>query len=496
MNREKTALRPAFDEHALKALLEQNNDELHRAFEANFGLKRGAVHYYALKRAVHALWEAEKKPLEEIVCSLCEIPMRPEVMRAIVPHITVYETYFFRHPEHFAWLRDTFLPELEQRKRTEGKRSVSCWSAGCSTGEEAYSLAMTLFEYFEEQPGWDIKVLATDINHASLEIARQGCYGDWSFRDTPPALKARFFEPCSHSAEPVPGLPRLTRYRVDGRIRRMVAFAELNLHAPQWDLSTLSDRPFDLILCRNVLIYLQRDAAKALVARFAEQMEPKSVLIVGPSEPWLLGSALFISQQIPNGTVFIKKENPLHSVHVAAHLPEPKPQAQVSIVPVPSASKYLASEYRLPHTTSIPTDEKAPDLCATNPREEAISRAKVLADSGDAARAIELCSKLLEDETTDPELYYLRGIAHLHARDLSSAESDLKKSLFLEPDNIVAYIALASIAKARGDEREMKKHYSNALHFLSKIKESEIVPGSEGIPAKAMRDMIASLMAE
>jgi len=484
MNREKTALRPAFDEHALKALLEQNNDELHRAFEANFGLKRGAVHYYALKRAVHALFEAEKKPLEEIVRSLCEIPLRPDVMRAIVPQITVYETYFFRHPEHFAWLRDTFLPELEQRKRTEGKRSVTCWSAGCSTGEEAYSLAMTLFEYFEAQPGWDIKVLATDINHASLEIARHGCYGDWSFRDTPPAVKARFFEPCTHSAEPVPGLPRLTRYRIDGRIRRMVAFAELNLHAPQWDMSTLSDRPFDLILCRNVLIYLQKDAAKALVARFAEQMEPKGVLIVGPSEPWLLDNALFIPKQIPNGTVFVKKEPPQSpaQVEAAVQLPKPPPQIQTSITLAPSASEHPLPQHPSPH--------------AVNPRAEAIANARHLADSGDAARAIELCSKLLEEETTDPELYYLRGIAHLHARNLPSAESDLKKSLFLEPDNIVAYIALASIAKARGDEREMKKHYSNALHFLSKIKESEIVPGSEGIPAKAMRDMIASLMAE
>jgi chemotaxis protein methyltransferase CheR len=493
MNREKTAWRSAIDEHALKALLEQNNDELHRAFEANFGLKRGAVHYYAIKKAVHALFEAEKKPLEEIVRSLCEIPMRPDVMRAIVPHITVYETYFFRHPEHFAWLRDTFLPELEQRKRTEGKRSITCWSAGCSTGEEAYSLAMTLFEYFGAQSGWDIRVLATDINHASLEIARQGCYGDWSFRDTPPALKARFFEPCTQSAEPVPGLPRLTRYRVEGRIRRMIVFAELNLHAPQWDMSTLSDRPFDLIFCRNVLIYLQKDAAKALVARFAEQMEPKGVLIVGPSEPWLLDTALFIPQHIPNGTIFVKKEPPQSpaQVEAAVQLPKPLPQIQTSTAPAPSTSEHFLSQQ-----TSILTDKKASSPHAVNPRAEAIANARHLADSGDATRAIELCSKLLEEETTDPELYYLRGIAHLHARNLPSAESDLKKSLFLEPDNIVAHIALASIAKARGDEREMKKHYSNALYFLSKIKESEIVPGSEGIPAKAMRDMIVSLMAE
>jgi chemotaxis protein methyltransferase CheR len=480
MTREKAALHPAFDEHTLKALLEQKHSALQGALEANFGLKPGAVHYYSLKKAIHALMEAEKKPLEEAVRLLCEIPMRPEVARTVVSHITVYETYFFRHPEHFAWLRGTFFPELEARKRASEDLSVRCWSAGCSTGEEAYSLAMTLFDCFSAQHGWNIKVVATDINHASLEIAHQGWYGEWSFRDVSPALKARFFEPGSQSAELVPGLPRFTRYRIDARIRQMVTFAELNLHG-QWDMSTLSDRPFDLILCRNVLIYLQRDAAKAIVARFAEQMCPGGALIVGPSEPWFLDGSPFTPQPIPNGTVFIKREKLQTDVHPGEKLREPVlPQVQTCAVPPPSA----------PKNNSVSAPLLSP------PREEAIAIARDLADSGEAARAIELCTALLKEETTNPELYYLRGIAHLHARDLSSAESDLRTSLFLEPDNIVAYVALASIAKARGDVREMKKHYSNALHFLSKIKASDIVPGSEGMPAKAMRDMIVSLMTD
>lgn len=491
MNKEQRTLHAAFDEHALKTLLEQNRNQIQRSLEANFGLKPGAVHYYSLKKAVHALQEAEKKPLPEIIRLLCEIPMREDVVRIIVPHITVYETYFFRHPEHFAWLRDSFLPGLEIRKRAGGKLSITCWSAGCSTGEEAYSLAMTLFDYFKGQEGWELKVVATDINHESLDIARHGCYGEWSFRDLPREIKERFFYECNDAYELVPGLPRLKRYRIDTRIQQMVTFAELNLSAPQWDVSELSARTFDLIVCRNVLIYLHQDAAKALISRFAEYLEPNGALIVGPSEPWFLNDSPFVAQQIRNGTVFIKNEQTERSEPHARQLSMLRTEKR--IVPPAAPAESLSPPQPTLKTTFTVTMHEAP-LRAKEEREEVIANARHLADSGEAARAIELLSELIQKETTDPELYYLRGLAYIHTRDLSSAESDLKKSLFLEPDNVVAYIALASIAKERGNESEMKKHYSNALHFLSKIEETAVVPGSNGIPAKAMRDMISSLM--
>jgi len=502
MNKEQRTLHAAFDEHALKTLLEQNRNQIQRSLEANFGLKPGAVHYYSLKKAAHGLQEAEKKPLPEIIRLLCEIPMREDVVRIIVPHITVYETYFFRHPEHFAWLRDSFLPGLEIRKRAGGKLNITCWSAGCSTGEEAYSLAMTLFDYFKGQQGWELKVVATDINHESLDIARHGCYGEWSFRDLPREIKERFFYECNDALELVPGLPRLKRYHIDTRIQQMVTFAELNLSAPQWDVSELSARTFDLIVCRNVLIYLHQDAAKALISRFAEYLEPNGALIVGPSEPWFLNDSPFVAQQIRNGTIFIKKENSAQSEQHTKQLSAQRLENPNSIKTVAESltpqKTAPAESLSLPHptlkTTFAVTMHEAP-LRAKEEREEVIANAHHLADSGEAARAIELLSELIQKETTDPELYYLRGLAYIHTRDLSSAESDLKKSLFLEPDNVVAYIALASIAKERGNESEMKKHYSNALHFLSKIEETAVVPGSNGIPAKAMRDMISSLMA-
>ena len=518
------AHQPLFIEHELKSLLERYEAQLHRAFEANFGFKRDAVHFYSIKKAVHALLEAsaEAVSMETVVRQLCEIPMRPDVLRTVVPHLTVYETYFFRHPEHFEWLRTSFFQKLETRKRAAGDFAVMCWSAGCSTGEEAYSLAIELSEHFKAQEGWKVKVLATDINLESLAIARKGCYGEWSFRDMPSTFRAKFFSPCDHDAEPVPGLPRMTRLRVHQAVRDLVSFSELNLHTPQWDTlnAEIQERSFDIIFCRNVLIYLQPDAAKSLVSRLAEKLSPHGVLVVGPSEPWLLKDTPLLPYSIPNGTVFFKQEHPdfrsprptqpaqspqlaqltgraLTTHMVTAHVLTAQSKSGgahahiLSTAGQPPQKRIIQPALRsvrgAPGDTPINTQE--------NSRESALQHAREFADAGEADRALELIAMLLREETTNAELYYLRGVAQIHKGDLAAAESDIKKSLFIEPDNIVAYVALASISKTRGNLREMKKHYSNALYYLSKIKETDIVPDSEGIPAKAMRDMIESLIA-
>ncbi len=501
----KKTCRPLIDEHELQTLLDRHSAPLQRAFEANFGFKRDAVHFYSIKKAVQALLEANLElestightTLENIVGQLCEIPMRPEVLRTVVPHITVYETYFFRHPEHFEWLRTTFLPELKARKRAARDFDILCWSAGCSTGEEAYSLAIVLSECFTAQEGWNVKVIATDINPVSLDIARKGCYGEWSFRNVPSTVRSKFFSPCDNERESVRGLPGISRCRVDRSVQGLVSFSELNLHVPQWDAlnAELSERTFDIIFCRNVLIYLHLNAAKTLVARFTEKLASHGVLVVGPSEPWLLKDTALIPHSIPGGSVFFKEENSrrratqqsVHSAWAAASL-ESTTRTQASPVAERAPQKIV-------NALAIQTAQFSPENTHKNTRERAIQRARQLADSGETEQALGLISELLKEETTNAELYYLRGVALLHKGDSASAESDIKKSLFIEPDNIVAYIALASIAKAQGNLREMKKHYSNALYYLSKINETDIVPDSDGIPAQAMRDMVESLMA-
>ena len=115
---------------------------------------------------------------------------------ALAKYLTVGETYFFRDPDSFEWLERHVLPSLVA-ERADSSRSLRLWSAGCCTGEEAYSLAISCSRVVPDRQNWSVYVLGTDLNETSLEKARAGLYSDWSFRSSPESLQARYFTSCA-----------------------------------------------------------------------------------------------------------------------------------------------------------------------------------------------------------------------------------------------------------------------------------------------------------
>ncbi len=182
--------------------------------------------------------------------------------------ITTNLTSFFREMHHFDYLAKEFLPEF--RKRNKGK-TLRIWSAGCSTGEEVYSIAMTLHEALSDISQWDIKILATDLDSEVLATAASGVYAKDRINSLPQEkLKRWFLQGKGKQAGKVKVVPEL---------QKMVTFRKLNL-METWPLSN----KFDVIFCRNVLIYFDKDTQGRLVNRFGEQLENDGRLIVGHSE--------------------------------------------------------------------------------------------------------------------------------------------------------------------------------------------------------------------
>lgn len=179
----------------------------------------------------------------------------PEVERALCQAVSVGETYFFRQPDHFVWLAHEFVPE---RKRA-GATRLRAWSAGCATGEEAWSLAACLTDC-----GVAAEVIGTDLLARNLEAGRTGVYGAWSRRETAPILHPLF--------EPAREQPPL---RVLERLRKLVEFREHNLLAPP------PGDGFDVILCRNVLVYFAPEAARAAVQNLVAALAPGGALLLG-----------------------------------------------------------------------------------------------------------------------------------------------------------------------------------------------------------------------
>jgi len=176
-----------------------------------------------------------------------------ELWDDLIGAITVGETYFFRNPAHFDALRQHILPNLIARRRHDHRLRI--WSAGCSTGEEPYSIAILLRQLLPDLDDWKILILATDINKESLRQAREGRYREWSFRQTGPAVRELYFTPQDNLFELIP------------QVREMVAFAYLNLAEDAYPSLATNTNAMHLILCRNVAIYLPEAVTRAIAGR-------------------------------------------------------------------------------------------------------------------------------------------------------------------------------------------------------------------------------------
>jgi chemotaxis protein methyltransferase CheR len=192
----------------------------------------------------------------------------------MIDHISTNETQFFREPLHFDFLKQRVLPRwISQAEAGQRTRKVRVWSAGCSTGEEPYSIAMTLLQHLPEASGWQIEVLATDISTRVLARARAGVWPLEKARQIPAPYLKSFMLRGTGTQE--------GKMKVGPEIQRIVRFEQFNLiEEPAFAPSS----SFDLIFCRNVLIYFQPETKARVVRRLLRYLSPDGYLFVGHSE--------------------------------------------------------------------------------------------------------------------------------------------------------------------------------------------------------------------
>jgi chemotaxis protein methyltransferase CheR len=193
-----------------------------------------------------------------------------EELVQLLNSISTNYTFFFREQAHYDYLRGEVLPPLIGSKRERAGR-LRLWSAGCSSGEEAYSLAIMLLEAIENPSAWDLMILATDLSTKVLDIASPGVYPKERVQSVPPGLVKKYF------LQGVDGWAN--HVRVKRAVRRLVRFERLNLMEP----FTFKE-PFHCIFCRNVMIYFDKNTQSDLVGRFYDHVEPGGYLFIGHSE--------------------------------------------------------------------------------------------------------------------------------------------------------------------------------------------------------------------
>jgi chemotaxis protein methyltransferase CheR len=200
---------------------------------------------------------------------------------AMINRITTNKTDFFRERHHFNFLRDKLLPAVCDEGDRKGNRVLRAWSAGCSSGEEPYSIAITLSEFFAKRPGWDYKLLASDLDTVMLEKASRGEYEPSLVEPVEKSLLSKYFDR--------QGRGEGASYKVKPSLREIITFRKFNLMHPEYPLKV----PLDFVFCRNVMIYFDMEDKVSILTKFHRVLKPGGHIFVGHSESLMMVKDLF-----------------------------------------------------------------------------------------------------------------------------------------------------------------------------------------------------------
>jgi chemotaxis protein methyltransferase CheR len=359
---------------------------------------------------------------------------------------TTGESYFFRDRGQIDLLAAKLLPQLIVRRASE--RSLRIWSAGCASGEEAYTLAMLLDELASSLSGWKLLILGSDINSEALETARRGVYREWSFRALDEARRQRYFRPVGD------------QWQVEQRLRDMVTFRGVDLVRDDFPDPGTDLNEFDLILCRNVFIYLDAPAVGRITAKFAAALADGGYLVTGQSELFGHDTAPLRVRMFPQSAAFQKTAQP-----AAASLCEALAQ-----VPVPAVAALLPAVEIKPRAARVAQRAaSAPPLAPAAERERLLQAAWQHADRGRPDAAVEDCRKAIALAGFDPRPYFLLAQLAQERGDATGAKVLLNKVIYLDPTFVAAYLELGNLHAQGGDDVRARRMYETVRTALTKL---------------------------
>lgn len=399
---------------------------------------------------------------------------RHDLLDALAAGLTVPETHFFRVGPQMEALRRHVLPELLRRRWTE--RRLALWSAGCSTGEESYTLAILLRELLPSIEEWRIEILGTDLNPTVLAQARESRYTGWSFRDTPPAIRERYFTPEGKD------------WRLIEPVRRLVRFAQHNLVA---DASPTPASGFDMILCRNVTIYFGPDTTQRLYRRFVEALAPDGWLLLGPSDATPEAATSLTPVYLDGAILWQRGARP--RLAPAARAPVTAP---VTAEPSPLGG---GGQRRGPgYSGERPAGAGLRPHPAGPPLAPADGAAQVwaLVHDGDRLAACEVAARLARAAPLNGEIHLVLGLLLLEEGDTGPALEALRRVALLDRDNALAHVGLGRAYRQLGSWDRARAALGQARRILAPLPDQATVTGGDGMTAVELRRTVDALLAE
>lgn len=488
----------------------------------NFGVYFPETKYKDLERGIiHIMEKTGETDVNACIEKMNLLsPSSPEV-EALITQFTVGETYFFREPDYFAALKSNILPNIIESRRNTGQ-ILRVWSAGCSTGEEPYSLAILISELIENLDNWNITILATDINVRSLRKLAEGIYGEWSFRNVPNYIKEKYF--IKHTKN---------TYEIKPIFKKMVKANYLNLARDPFPSLMNNTNAMDVIFCRNVLMYFDTPLINQILSQLTEALIEGGCLAVGSSEHSLMPPSQHQKTIINNAIFYQKKtdvllreENPYYRTKTIPEsefryesqsalsseqdtIPEPEMAAkplfgskdETFIQPFSKKQKSLDSlgqnsdtkSYNISDTETQKIAEHKTETNEEKELEDIQTLSRKLANEGKLKEALDLLERGIEKDKCNTFLHYFKALVLVELELPEEAIAELNKTIYLDPNYILAYFSLGNIAINQQRLGTARKYYSIVLSLIKQYLPEDEIPGSEGYLTMArMQDIIES----
>ncbi len=400
-----------------------------------------------------------------------------EAFDDLLTELTVGETYFFREPGHFQFIRQRVIPEV--RAARGGRHVMRVWSAACASGEEAYSLAI-LFEQLGLSE--EVSLVGSDICRVALAKARRAVYSEWSLRGDGAADALPYLTPAGKN------------YQLAERVRKRVRFVALNLALDVVPSFAVGIWGMDLILCRNVLIYFDKETVRRTAQRLYHSLADGGWLVTASSDPPLWDFAPFEVVAGSDGLFYRKPGG------ASFQAPAPTGAAVESSAAEPPDLGALGGA-PTSHGTSIFDEPRAGMTLAASPFADVIADAdaeirnvRTLANV-DPAAANEACVRAISRHPLSVELHYLHAVLLLDGDRPEDAAQAMRRVIYLDRTSAVAHFTLGAILRRRGDVPGACRAYRNARDLCAARPADEPVPMADGEPAGRLAEAAAAELA-
>lgn len=422
---------------------------------------------------------------EEYVRALERADGHSPEMEYLVTRITVGESYFFRDEAQIRFIEQAWLPQVIAQKAA-GDRTLRVWSAGCSAGQELYTLAILLMERLPEPRSWSLHLLGTDINTQSLAQAVTGRFTGWSLRATGEAVRTKYFERDGSDW-----------YVVRRDLRELVRFSYLNLLEDSFPSMLTGTASMDLILCRNVFIYFDATLVGPIMEKFKASLVPGGYLLLGASDLAAEARPGLELQQWGDTFCFCRTEGfvggPLaFTPPPAARADEPAPPAAAGRGPCYPDVVELLRQERWDEVVRRVDDYQARGVGDAQLSQH---RAKALANLGLLEDAVRESERSIDLAPLDKHTYLIKALVLLELNQPDKAAEALRKAIFLEPGFVEAHFQLGLLQLRLGERKAGMRSLSNALELAERLDPKRPVHNASGMVFGRLAEILRSEIA-